>query len=146
MTTMHWLWSFGGWIYNYLCNQCISTLKLRVRIPHMRGVLDTTFCDKVCQCLKPLPQVGGFLRFSLPMKQTTNYKITDILLKEALNTITLTPTMHCCRFWAAKLLERNVYEVIIATQTNLIQNNIPQHPNKDVCLRKYAGVRDLKRK
>ena len=26
-----WLWSYGSWIYNYLCNQCISPLKLRVR-------------------------------------------------------------------------------------------------------------------
>jgi len=21
-----WSWSFGSWIYNYLCNQCISPL------------------------------------------------------------------------------------------------------------------------
>jgi hypothetical protein len=36
------------WIYNYLCNQCLSPLTLWVRIPFMRGVLDTTLCDKVC--------------------------------------------------------------------------------------------------
>jgi len=23
-----WLWSYGSWIYNYLCNQCQSPLKL----------------------------------------------------------------------------------------------------------------------
>jgi hypothetical protein len=28
-----WPWSYGGWIYNYLCNQCISPLKLWVRSP-----------------------------------------------------------------------------------------------------------------
>jgi hypothetical protein len=28
-------WSYGSWIYNYLCNQCRSPLKLRVRIPFM---------------------------------------------------------------------------------------------------------------
>jgi len=38
-----------SWIYNYLCNQCISRLKLRVRISPRRDVLDTTLCDKVCQ-------------------------------------------------------------------------------------------------
>jgi hypothetical protein len=26
-----WLWSYGSWIYNYLCNQCLSPLKLWVR-------------------------------------------------------------------------------------------------------------------
>jgi hypothetical protein len=29
-----WSCSYGSWIYNYLCNQCLS-LKLRVRIPLM---------------------------------------------------------------------------------------------------------------
>jgi hypothetical protein len=43
----------GGvlWIYNYLCNQCISPLTLWVRTPFGRVVLDTALCDKVCQWL-----------------------------------------------------------------------------------------------
>ena len=28
-----WPWSFGSWIYNYLCNQCLSPLELWVRTP-----------------------------------------------------------------------------------------------------------------
>ena len=28
-----WSWSYGSWIYNYLCNQCLLPLKLWVRIP-----------------------------------------------------------------------------------------------------------------
>jgi hypothetical protein len=44
-------WSYGNWIYNYLCNQCLSPLKVWVRIPLMQDVLDTTLCDKVCQWL-----------------------------------------------------------------------------------------------
>ena len=28
-----WLWSCGSWIYNYICHQCLSPLKLWVRIP-----------------------------------------------------------------------------------------------------------------
>ena len=45
------LWWYGSWIYNSLCNQCLSPLTLRVRIPLRRDVLDTTLCDKVCQWL-----------------------------------------------------------------------------------------------
>ena len=44
-------WSYGSWIYNYICNQCLSSLKLWVWILIRRGVLDTTLCDKVCQWL-----------------------------------------------------------------------------------------------
>jgi hypothetical protein len=28
-----WSWSYGGWIYIYLCNRCLSPLGLWVRIP-----------------------------------------------------------------------------------------------------------------
>jgi hypothetical protein len=40
-----WPWSYGSWIYNYLCNQCLSLLKLWVRIQLRRGVLDTILCN-----------------------------------------------------------------------------------------------------
>jgi len=30
-----WSCSYGSWIYNYLCNQCLSPLKLWVRTPLM---------------------------------------------------------------------------------------------------------------
>jgi hypothetical protein len=52
-----WSWSYGSWIYNYLCNQYLSLLMLWVPTMHRQGVLDTTLCDKVCQWL-----VGGFPR------------------------------------------------------------------------------------
>jgi hypothetical protein len=39
-----------SWIYNYLCSQCLSPIKLWLWIPLMaRCVLNTTFGDKVCQ-------------------------------------------------------------------------------------------------
>jgi hypothetical protein len=44
------LWLYGSCIYNYLCNQYLS-LKLWVRIPLRRGVLDATLWDNVCQWL-----------------------------------------------------------------------------------------------
>ena len=43
-----WSWSYGSWIYNYLCNQCLSPLTLWVRTRFRQGVLNTTLCDKVC--------------------------------------------------------------------------------------------------
>ena len=46
-----WLWSYGSWIYDYLCNQWLSVLTLWVRIPLRRGVLETISCDTVCQWL-----------------------------------------------------------------------------------------------
>jgi len=27
-----WPWSYGSWIYNYMCNQCLSSLMLWARI------------------------------------------------------------------------------------------------------------------
>jgi hypothetical protein len=38
-----------GFIYNYLCNQCLSPLKLKFEPRSWRGVLDITLCDKACQ-------------------------------------------------------------------------------------------------
>jgi len=30
-----WWWSYGSWIYNYQCNQCLSPLHLWVRTSFM---------------------------------------------------------------------------------------------------------------
>jgi hypothetical protein len=35
---LSWSLSYGSWIYDYLCNQCLSPLKLWVRIRLMAGV------------------------------------------------------------------------------------------------------------
>ena len=62
-----WPWSYGSWIYNYLCNQCISLLKLRVWILLIVRILNTTLCDKVCQWLA----AGQW--FSPPIKRRPQY-------------------------------------------------------------------------
>jgi hypothetical protein len=58
-----WPWSYGSWIYNYLCNQCLSPLMLWVRISIRARC--TTLCDKVCQltCDRSVVYFGssGFL-------------------------------------------------------------------------------------
>jgi hypothetical protein len=85
-----WSWSYGGWIYNYLCKQCLSSLTLWVRIPLRRGLLNTTLCDYVCQWLS----AGHWFSPGTPVSSTNKsdrHDIAEILLKVALNTITLTP-------------------------------------------------------
>jgi hypothetical protein len=78
------LWSYGSWIYNNLCSQCLSPLMLWVRISIRARC--TTLCDKVCQWLatgqwfSPGPLVSS-------TNKTDRHDITEILLKVVLNTI-----------------------------------------------------------
>jgi len=88
-----WSWSYGSWIDNYLCNQCISSLTLWVRIQFRGGVLDTTLCGNFCQWLA----AGLWFSPGSPVSSTNNtdhHNITEMLLKVALNTITLTPCLY----------------------------------------------------
>ena len=77
-------WSYGSWINNYLCNQCLSPLMLWVRIS-IRARCTTLF-DKACQWL-----VTGQWFFPGPpvssINKTDRHDITELLLKVALNTI-----------------------------------------------------------
>jgi hypothetical protein len=87
-----WSWSYGSWIYIYLCNQCLSPpLTLWVRTPPRWGVLDTTLCDQVCQWFAARRWFSPSTHVSSTNK-TDHYDITEILLKVALNTITQTLT------------------------------------------------------
>ena len=84
-----WLWSYGCWIYNYLCKWCISPLMLWVWIPLKLGVLDTTWCDKVCQCLGAGWLYSPGTRVSSTSK-IDRHDIAEILLKVVLNNRTIT--------------------------------------------------------
>jgi hypothetical protein len=55
--------SYGSWMYNYLCNQCLSSLTLWVRIPSG----NTTLYEKVYQLLAGflLSCIGGHLGFPI---------------------------------------------------------------------------------
>ena len=67
-------------------NQCLSPLKLWVRTPSWRGVLDTTLCDKVCQWLA----AGRWFSSGTPISSTNKtdrHLKAEILLKVALDTI-----------------------------------------------------------
>ena len=75
---------YGSWIYNYLCNQCLSPLTLWVRIPLRRGVpVQNTLCDKVCQWLAAGMWFSPGTLVSSTNK-TGRHNITEILLKVAL--------------------------------------------------------------
>jgi hypothetical protein len=84
-----WSWPYGSWIYNYLCNQCLLLRTVWVRIPLKRGVLDTTLCHHVSQWLA----AGWWFSPGTPVFSTNKadlYDITEILLRVALTTTTLT--------------------------------------------------------
>jgi hypothetical protein len=76
------LWSHGSWIYNYLCNQIITTNVVSSSPAHDEVYLIQHYVIKIFSDLR---QIGGFLH-----QKTDWHKITEILLKVALNTITLT--------------------------------------------------------
>ena len=80
-----WSWSYGSWIYNCLCNQCLSRLTLWGRIPVRLGVLDTTLYDNVCQWLAS----GGWFSPVFSTNKTDRHETTEILLKVVLSIITL---------------------------------------------------------
>jgi len=69
-------------IYSFIYNQSLLPLTLWAIILHRRGVLETTLCEKVSQ----LHAAGGW--FSTTDK-TDRHDITEILLKVAINTMTL---------------------------------------------------------
>ena len=77
-----WPWSYGSWIYNYLCNHCLSPLMLWVRI--LIRARCTTLCDKVCRWLA----TGLWFSVGTPVfftNKTDRHDITEILFKVALN-------------------------------------------------------------
>ena len=61
-------------------------ITLWVRNPLRRGVLDPTLCDEICQWLA----TGRWFFPVYSTNKTQHHDITEILLKVALNTITLT--------------------------------------------------------
>ena len=84
-----------GFTITYVCNQYLSPLKLWVQIALRRGVLDTTWCDQVCQWLA----AGQWFSLGTSVSSTNKtdcHDITEILLKVALKTITFTLYNYLC--------------------------------------------------
>ena len=129
-----WSLFYGSWIYNYMCNQCLSPLKLWVQIPLRRGVLDTPLCDQVCQWL------AADRRFSpcTPVSSTNKIDRHDIaeivfkLLKVVLNTYLLN--------WMAEYVFVNLLSPpLIKLSWNMQQQKITNHSAffNEKCLVKF---------
>ena len=122
-----WPWWYGGWIYNYICNQCLSSL-MWVRISIKARC--TALCDKVCQRLAtgrwffPGPPVSS-------TNETVRHDLTEILLKVALNTIKLNQTILCPIFYTQFLshfcqllyLIELLYDQILLQLPNCLMHN-----------------------
>jgi hypothetical protein len=80
---LSWPWSYGSWIYTYLCNRCLSSLLLLFRIPLRQGVQ-----HYVIKFVSDLWQVSVFLwvlRFPPPIRLTStiygNWNIVESGIK-----------------------------------------------------------------
>ena len=133
-------WSYGSWIYYYLCHWCLSPPTFCVRTPLMRGVLDTTLCDNVCQWLAP----GQWLSPGTPVSYTNKtdiHDITELLLKVALKTTHLgqshchllpiwfifvwfTSSWHGCSWNTAQLTLNGIAQSIFLDHSNIIDLSV----------------------
>jgi len=86
-----WSWTYGNWIQKCTTTCVISAYHLwrcEFESHSWRGVLDTALCDKVCQWLV----AGQWFSPGTPVSSTNKtdrHDITEILLKVALNTLTV---------------------------------------------------------
>ena len=71
-------WSYGGWIYKYLYNQCLLPLKFESYA--WWGILDTKLCDQVCQWLA----AGHWFSSGTPVSSTNKTDHHDILVTKIL--------------------------------------------------------------
>ena len=84
-----WLWSYGSWIYNYLCNQCLSPLKLWVRTPYIaRFTKYNIMWWRLSMACDRSVVFSGYSVFST--NKTDSNERVEMLLKVALNTINQT--------------------------------------------------------
>jgi hypothetical protein len=111
-------WSNGCWIYNYVCNQYLSRLKLWVRIPLRWGVLNTTLCPKVCQW-RAIGQLFSPGTLVCSINKTDHINKT-ILLKVVLNTMTWKDLSWSIYWTCIYLVTYNIVHIfIVFTYTDM---------------------------
>ena len=115
----------GSWIYNFICNQCLLSLKLRVRIPLRRDVFNTTLCNKICQWLV----AGRWLSLDTSVSSTNKtdrHDISEIFLKVALSTIpiTIANKLSFCSFnfghCTSILYDFDIFKFFFAYNTSIL--------------------------
>ena len=131
-----WSWSYGSWIYNYLCNLCISPLnRCEFEFCSWRSVLDTALCDKVCLWFS-----AGWCFFQLLRFPPSDHQdITEILLNLVLNTI-IHPYCSNQRLIVLESgkyiqMERHVCPQTVFSELALYKSNFKKHE----CSIKYLG-------
>ena len=85
--------SYGIWIYNHLCNHCLSPLTLEFESCSWQGVHDTPLCDKV----SPWLTTGWWFSPGTPVFSTN----------QCLSPLTLNPAQARCT-WYKRLCEKVV--------------------------------------
>ena len=100
---LSWSWSYGSWIYIYLCNQCLSPLKLWVGIPL------NARCFSIQHYVKKFVSDFGrsvvFSRYS----GFLHHDITEILLEVILNTNNPNPQS----IWDALEINLNALHLVL---------------------------------
>ena len=129
-------WSYVSCIYNYLCKQCLSTLKLWVQIPLMAKC--TRYNIMWLTFVSDLQQVGGFSPSTLVSSnnKTDRYDITETLLKVALNTITISQRRH-----GAVL--NNPHKISTQWNINVVFTNISQYGRSVIVFRELPPCYDM---
>jgi hypothetical protein len=104
----------GSWNYNYLCNQCLSPLTLRVWFPLRWGLLYTMLCDNVlsvtCGRSVVFPGYSGFLHQSnWPPRYSWNIVESVVKNPEILNLqlVWLKPRIITCVWESAYFTNNN---------------------------------------
>jgi hypothetical protein len=80
---LSWSWSYGRWIYNYLCNHCLSPLTLWVRTHSVEVYLLQHYVIKFVSDLRQVSGLLWILRFPQPIKLTSlcNLNIVESSVK-----------------------------------------------------------------
>jgi hypothetical protein len=114
-----WSLSYSSWIYNYLWNQCLSPLKLWVRIPLMARY---TRYNVMWYCLAVTCDSQWFFT-GTPLSssnKTELYDIAEILLKVALNTNNLNLSLNLISLNLSTIMSTPLYHCNASTRGLMI--------------------------
>ena len=70
---LSWSWSYGSWIYNHLCNQCLLSLKLWVRTLFMARCIHSALSK-----LNTEPSIGASHQMSLHLAKQFQRRFLEI--------------------------------------------------------------------
>ena len=126
-----WSWSYGSWIYNYLCNQCLLPLQLWVGIPLMAR------CTQCNIMWYSLSVTSRWFSPGTSTNKTGGNNITEICLKVALIAITLTPNPNAFGFFCVDQSSNNQICIIMDwINKNVVYRN---HRNENKLATRFSN-------